>query len=114
MSTRHSNSNSHSTSSQFLTLVLDRMAESRIIPAELARRLNCTDQNVALLLQPGRDYKLSTMERIAAAIGFQFTLSGLQDGGCQKAMRELKEVGRNRKPKEKGRTEPPEARILPL
>lgn len=61
-------------------MVLSRMSSAGIIPAELARRLGCTDQNVALLLTPGRDYKLSTMERIAAALGFQFTLSDFEDG----------------------------------
>lgn len=67
-----------SISSQFREMVLDRMSAAGIIPAELARRLGCTDQNVALLLQPGRDYKLSTMERIAKAVGFQFTLSDFE------------------------------------
>lgn len=66
---------SQSTSSEFLSLVLAHMSSAGIIPAELARRLGCTDQNVALLLTPGRDYKLSTMERIAAAVGFRFRLS---------------------------------------
>ena len=83
-----------STSSQFLALVHAYMSSAGIIPAELARRLNCTDQNVALLLQPGRDYKISTMERIAAAIGFQFALSDLQDG-----------VSEGNKPKSKAKRE---------
>lgn len=86
---------SASTSSQFLALVLDRMAESNIIAAELARRLNCTDQNVALLLQPGRDYKLSTVEKIAAALDFRFSLSELESGSTSTS--EKVRVGRKKK-----------------
>lgn len=62
-------------SHQFLALVRSHMSAQGIRPADLARKLGCTDQNVNLLLTPGRDYKLSTMEKIAAALGFRISIS---------------------------------------